>query len=98
MCLGYTKCYGQSQKSKGPTAAFSFNGKSFADVVNGCSAKLVNIKFVDDRFGNDNNAVLLFGNEYSYINLGTYKALKPKIGTISLWMTVGGNVWSGTGY
>jgi hypothetical protein len=81
-----------------PVAKFSFNnGISYDESNPKEEAKLVGIHFVEDRFGNDRHAVLLLGNESSYINLGTYKALKPKIGTISVWTQIEHPAWAGKG-
>ncbi len=80
-----------------PAAKFSFNGGKNYDEVSGKKAKLVNTVPVKDRFGNEGNAVYISGSRYSYINLGTYKALKPKAGTISLWVKIENEIWSGKG-
>lgn len=55
------------------------------------------MRFTDDRFGNPNSAVFLSGHAESYINLGSYKALKPKSGTISLWIKIENQVAAGIG-
>lgn len=83
---------------KGPVARFSFDGKSHLNSITQDTAKFVNVGFVTDRFGNENNAVYLFGNEYSYVNLGNDEALKPRAGAISFWMMLENNVWTGIGY
>lgn len=54
--------------------------------------------FTEDRFGNKNSAVGVFGNEFSYINLGTHNGLKPKHGSISLWLKLERVVQSGKGF
>jgi len=74
------------QLKKQPSAKFSFNNGNEDDEVSKQKAKLVDAYFTDDRFGNSKSAVYLSGHECSYINLGTYSALKPKIGSISLWV------------
>jgi len=53
--------------------------------------------FVDDRFGNPKSAGYLSGHAGSYINLGTYSALKPKIGSISLWVNLTRETYYGKG-
>lgn len=80
-----------------PIAKFSFNNGSGIDEINQKNARLVGTLPAADRFGNDNNAVFLCGNENSYINLGSYKELKPKEGSISLWLSVEDRVMSGKG-
>lgn len=77
-----------SQTRKAPIAKFSFNGANEADEINGKKAKLVNVNFTKDRFNNENNAIYLFGNLDSYVSLGTHTYLKPKTGSISLWVKV----------
>jgi hypothetical protein len=86
-----------SQTTKGPVAKFSFNDRKDLDEVSGKKAKLIGASFTEDRFGNANHAAYIFGNEYSYINLGSYKALKPRVGTISLWVKIERDVWAGKG-
>jgi hypothetical protein len=43
---------------------------------------------VKDRFGNNNSAYYLHGDPGSYLNLGTSDAIKPKQGSLSLWVNV----------
>ncbi|MBA3682850.1 MAG: histidine kinase [Bacteroidetes bacterium] len=87
----------KSQNTPQPVAKFSFNEKNESDEVNKRKAKLIGVKNTSDRFGNDNYAVFLSGNEESYINLGNYKELKPKTGSISLWINIENRIRSGTG-
>jgi two-component sensor histidine kinase len=44
--------------------------------------------FIEDRFGNENCARYLQGAQGSYINLGTSDILKPKKGSVSLWINI----------
>jgi two-component sensor histidine kinase len=92
-----TSFYSVSQIEKGLIAKFSFNDKSDRDEITKHRAKLVGAAYTTDRFGNDNNAVYLSGNKYTYINLGNYNAIKPKTGTISLWIKMENRMWSGKG-
>jgi hypothetical protein len=94
----FTAFYSWSQTEVRPVAKFTFNNGSNRDEIGGLRAKLVNTKFTQDRFGNENNAVYIFGNPSSYINLGNSPALKPRAGSISLWVSVEAELWSGTGY
>lgn len=80
-----------------PIAKFSFNYGVCNDEINNCDAKFRQVKYTEDRFGNKNSAVFLSGNEYSYLNLGSYKALKPTTGSISLWLNMESKIWSGLG-
>lgn len=58
---------------------------------------MMNTRFVEDRFGNSRCAVAISGNHDSYINLGNYAALKPKSGSISIWVKIESYVYSGSG-
>ena len=80
-----------------PIAKFTFNNRSDYDIVNNKRAKLSDVSYVMDRFGNSNHAVYFSGNITSYINLGSYKELKPTVGTISLWVNIEHKAWSGKG-
>lgn len=88
----------KSQSTLNPIAKFSFNNASDADEIGKARPKLVGVKYTNDRFGNEKNAVYLFGNEASYINLGNYSAIKPKVGSISLWVKVENPIHSGKGH
>jgi len=81
-----------------PVVDFSFNNKAKTDAYLQLEAKLVNATFTEDRFGNKDNAVRLFGNANSYINLGTSQHLKQKTGSISLWVNIENALWFGKGY
>src|SRR6218665_2406253 len=86
-----------AQNEAKPTAVFSFNSGTGYDEVSGTPAKLVGVNFTRDRFGNRNSAVYCHGSANSYINLGNYPALKPRQGSISLWVKIDSEVWSGEG-
>lgn len=88
---------GFAQKQTHPIARFSFNYEKRADEINKRDAKLTGVKYTQDRFGNNNCAVFLSGSESSYINLGNYKELKPKVGSISLWLQIEHKMWAGKG-
>lgn len=85
------------QAGEGPKARFTFNGSSVVDEITGNKAKLIGVRFIEDRFNNKNNAVFLNGNNSSYINLGNYEALKPKTGSISMWVNMDCEIWAGEG-
>jgi two-component sensor histidine kinase len=87
-----------SQSEKQPVAKFSFNNENTEDEISKQKAKLVGAIFTDDRFGNSKSAVFLMGQEYSYINLGTYSALKPRTGSISIWINMARYIYYGRGY
>ncbi len=88
----------QAQSELKPIAKFSFDAKSDLDHVNNTRVKMHGYNYCEDRFGNANHAIYLFGNEYSYLNLGNYKALKPQEGSISLWVKIQVPVATGSGY
>src|SRR5436190_16045207 len=83
---------------KNPAAKFTFNNGSEVDEVSKRKVKLVGASFTDDRFGNSRSAVYLGGHASSYINLGAYKALKPKTGSISIWVNLARETFYGKGY
>lgn len=80
-----------------PSVRFTFNNESLKDEVAGLEAKNPGTFFVKDRFGNENSAIFLSGNKYSYINLGTSKLLKPATGSVSFWVNVENPVFAGKG-
>src|SRR6218665_2666920 len=86
----------RSQDKAGPTALFSFNNRNM-DEISGSPPRSGKSQFTEERFGNSNYAMRLFGNDESYINLGNYAALKPKTGSISLWIRMEGMLYSGQG-
>lgn len=88
----------KAQIQTSASAKFSFNDKKEVDEITGKKVQLRGVTFTYDRFGNENSAIYLFGNQYSYINLGNYKALKPKRGSISLWIKIENEVLAGQGY
>lgn len=90
--------FANAQELPEPSAKFSFNSEKDYDEVSKRKIKLKGIKYTNDRFGNENNAVFTFGNAASYINLGNYVAIKPVVGTISMWVKVEAPIWSGQGH
>jgi two-component sensor histidine kinase len=91
----YSEAFAQAFK---PTASFLFNGRNSVDSTAKISPKLVGVNFCEDRFGNANNALYVFGNEFSYANLGNSSLLKPRVGSISLWVKIEREVATGWGY
>ena len=86
-----------AQVERGLVADFSFNKASAMDRISGRQAKAVGVSYVNDRFGNPRSACYLHGNYESYINLGTDSALKPKSGTVSLWIKIDAVMEKGNG-
>lgn len=93
--LFFTK--GLCQGDVYPVAKFSFNDFKDIDEVTGYKIKMPGVNYTDDRFGNENSALYLFGNESSYLNLGVHKNLKSKVSSISLWVKIENEVWAGSG-
>lgn len=87
-----------AQINYGLSGDYSFNSSSFVNDVNGKPIKASSAMFVDDRFGNPKSACFLQGTEGSYLNLGTEDAIKPKSGTISLWLNIERAALGGKGF
>ncbi len=77
-----------SQNKNEVAVKFFFNNGITSDNKGLLSAKVYGASLTDDRFGNSNSAYFLHGNLGSYINLGTTKELKPKSGSLSLWVKI----------
>ncbi|MBL7900741.1 MAG: histidine kinase [Bacteroidia bacterium] len=88
----------QAQEQIQPIAKFTFDASSDIDLVNQRKVKMHGYSYCEDRFGNPKHAIYLFGNEYSYLNLGNYKELKPLEGSISLWVKIQVPVATGYGF
>ncbi len=86
--IGFSFVCITSVKAGDPIVSFSFNKANLSDDKDRCKGKGYNFSFVDDRFGNRNSACYIQGGEGSYLNLGTSDLLKPKVGTISLWINI----------
>ncbi|CAN5906014.1 hypothetical protein BH11BAC7_BH11BAC7_22700 [soil metagenome] len=85
-----------AQNKDGLVAYYSFN-KGNAHNEMGASAKAIGVSYCEDRFGNPRSACLLHGNNQSYLNLGTDRILKPQAGSISLWLKMNAEIYSGLG-
>ena len=90
-----TNCFSQSQKE--PVALYTFNNAKVKNEIGTNQPKVIGSSFVVDRFGNEESAIYLHGNDQSYINLGTDSILKPKTGSFSLWINVELFMYKGTG-
>ncbi len=77
---------------------FDFNKKIIKETNNLTAIKPVGVTFTQDRFGNEDNAIFLLGHLNSYLNLGTSNLVKPKEGTISLWVKFQMKVYAGKGF
>jgi hypothetical protein len=87
-----------SQVKNGLVANYSFNDGTAKDNAGKNNAKTVGVSFSEDRFGNPESACDLQGAYGSYLNLGTDSVLKPRIGSISLWVNIGMAIEAGEGY
>jgi hypothetical protein len=76
---------------------FDFNQQQIKEKNDRILIKPVGISLTEDRFGNSKSAIYLHGHPDSYLNLGTSNFLKPKVGTISIWVNLDRKIFSGTG-
>ena len=88
----------KGQTSEGLVAKLTFNQGEAKDDLGHLSPKIYGAKLVEDRFGNPNSAYYFQGNFDSYLNLGTTKLLKPKNGSISLWVKIDQQMFKGEGF
>jgi hypothetical protein len=77
---------------------FDFNDHQIKEANNKLPIKPVGVSLTDDRFGNKQSAIYLHGHSASYLNLGTSTLLKPKSGSISLWVNLDRRIYTGKGY
>lgn len=77
---------------------FNFNNHQIKEVNDKVIIKPIGVSLAEDRFGNKQSAIYLHGDAFSYLNLGTSNLLKPKAGTISLWVKLDRRVYTGKGY
>lgn len=80
------------------TLTFDFNEHEIKEKDNKVIPRAEGITLTADRFGNEKSAVYIHGNVSSYLNLSTSSLLKPKTGTVSLWVNMDRRVYSGKGY
>ena len=78
--------------------SFDFNDHQIKEKNNKVVSRYIGVSLVEDRFGNEKSAIYLHGHNASYLNLGTSDLLKPKAGTISLWVKMERKVYTGKGY
>ena len=90
--------YSFSQIDTNYTLTFNFNDHQIKEANDKLPIKPVGISLTEDRFGNKQSAIYLHGHSASYLNLGTSSLLKPKSGTISLWVNLDRRVYTGKGY
>jgi len=86
------------QVTDGLVARYSFNNETTSDDLGKNNARSYNVDFEEDRFGNKGKSAYFRGSLMSYINLGTNSLLKPKQGSISLWINCQGLTSLGDGF
>jgi hypothetical protein len=90
--------YSFSQADSTIRLRFDFNDHNYREAGDQLTIKPVGVTLTKDRFGNKNSAVYVHGNASSYLNLGTSNLLKPRIGTIALWVNLQNIMLTGKGY
>jgi two-component sensor histidine kinase len=75
-----------------------FNDHSFREKNGKIIVEPVEVSLVEDRFGNERQSAYVQGSAHSWLNLGASPLLKPKEGTISLWVKLDREVYAGKGY
>ena len=90
--------YSHSQVDSTYVLSFDFNEHQIREANDKLPIKPVGISLTDDRFGNKQAAIYLHGHSGSYVNLGISDLLKPKSGSISLWVNLDQRVYAGKGY
>ncbi len=95
--FSYNSCL-FSQISSTTSLTFDFNEQQIKEKDNQLIIKPVGASLVEDRFGNEKSAIYFHGHNASYLNLGTSNLLKPKMGSISLWVNLERKVYAGKGY
>lgn len=88
----------KGQNNPIPVAKFTFNDGLIKDDIGNLNPKAYNVDFEEDRFGNPGKALYFRGNLQSYLNLGTSSRLKPKAGSISVWLNCQGTTNLGDGF
>lgn len=81
-----------------PVMEFNFNTGVIKEENGLTIPKPVGVTLTEDRFGNKDHAVYIHGNSSSYLNLGTSQLLKPKNGTVSIWVKIDYVNYFGKGY
>ncbi len=86
-----------AQKKEEVPITFDFNDQTYKEKYKRLEIKPIGATLTYDRFGNKDAAIYLHGHFLSYLNLGTTKLLKPKIGSISIWFNLDRVVYTGKG-
>jgi len=97
-CSLLTPALSFAQVEDGLVARYYFNKGAAVSDAGPYVPKAVGVSFGEDRFGNPNAALRLYGNSKSYLNLGTSPGLKPPEGSISVWVNIFQETYTGNGY
>ncbi len=91
-CIFWCACFltfaANAQYEQHVVAKYTFDKGTIVNEASGVQPKSLGVSIVEDRFGNDNAAIYLQGNRWSYLNLGADSILKPVCGSISLWLNI----------
>lgn len=87
-----------SQVDTSLSLTFDFNEHLIKEVNDKIQVKSSGVTLTNDRFGNEKSAIFIHGNISSYLNLSTSPLVKPKRGTISIWVNLDRRIYAGKGY
>lgn len=77
---------------------FDFNDHLVKEKNDRVTCSAPGTSLTNDRFGNELSSLYLHGNPNCYFSLGTSPLLKPKKGTISLWVNLDRYIYAGRGF
>jgi hypothetical protein len=86
-----------AQLNNGLIAKYFFDNGNAKDDLGRHNAKAYGASLTADRFGNANSAYFLHGDFGCYLNLGTSNEIKPRQGSVSLWVKIDHLILSGEG-
>lgn len=87
-----------SQVDTSLSLTFDFNEHLIKEVNDKVQVKSSGVTLTNDRFGNEKSAIFIHGNISSYLNLSTSPLVKPKKGTVSIWVNLDRRIYAGKGY
>lgn len=87
-----------SQIDSTTVLTFDFNSHKIKEKDAKVIPRAEGVTLTADRFGNEQSAVYIHGNLFSYLNLSSSKLLKPRSGSISLWINIDRRVYAGKGF
>ncbi|MES2568252.1 MAG: histidine kinase [Bacteroidota bacterium] len=98
LLIFFFKFSGFSQIDSTTHLTFDFNNHKICEKNSKVDTRSEGVTLTEDRFGNKKSAVYIHGSLSSYLNLSTSKLVKPKRGTVSLWVKLDRRIYSGKGY